>query len=102
MPDIPEGAQISEDGNYWWDGSTWQLVDQSQSSTQAQPGEAPEVTAEVLQPIGDTGAEPGNEELVTEQTQPYFEGLDAEDDLAEAELAEVLDDSQFVNASEEA
>src|SRR5258708_39695877 len=26
---IPEGAQRSEDGNYWWDGSAWQLIDQS-------------------------------------------------------------------------
>jgi hypothetical protein len=23
---IPEGAQRSDDGNYWWDGTTWQLV----------------------------------------------------------------------------
>lgn len=27
MP-VPEGAQLSEDGNYWWDGSDWQLVEQ--------------------------------------------------------------------------
>jgi hypothetical protein len=23
---MPEGAQVSEDGNYWWDGANWQLV----------------------------------------------------------------------------
>ncbi|HWM02879.1 MAG TPA: hypothetical protein VNP92_11140 [Actinophytocola sp.] len=23
---VPEGAQLSEDGNYWWDGAEWQLV----------------------------------------------------------------------------
>jgi hypothetical protein len=21
---VPEGAQLSDDGNYWWDGSEWQ------------------------------------------------------------------------------
>ncbi len=26
MTEIPAGAQISEDGSYWWDGSAWQLV----------------------------------------------------------------------------
>jgi hypothetical protein len=29
---IPEGAQRSPDGHYWWDGSQWQLVDQSGSA----------------------------------------------------------------------
>jgi hypothetical protein len=29
MSQPPEGAQLSEDGYYWWDGSQWQLVDQS-------------------------------------------------------------------------
>jgi len=23
---MPDGAQVSEDGNYWWDGNDWQLV----------------------------------------------------------------------------
>jgi acyl carrier protein len=23
---VPEGAQLSEDGNYWWDGAAWQPV----------------------------------------------------------------------------
>jgi hypothetical protein len=23
---VPEGAQVSEDGNYWWDGNDWQQV----------------------------------------------------------------------------
>jgi hypothetical protein len=25
--DQPENATLSEDGQYWWDGSAWQLVD---------------------------------------------------------------------------
>ena len=31
-----EGVQYSEDGNYWWDGTQWQLVDHSQSPQQDQ------------------------------------------------------------------
>jgi len=23
---MPEGAQVSEDGNYWWDGANWNLM----------------------------------------------------------------------------
>jgi hypothetical protein len=30
MPDIPDDAPRSDDGQYWWDGSQWQLVDASQ------------------------------------------------------------------------
>lgn len=27
MPTPPEGAQLSDDGHYWWDGQNWQLVE---------------------------------------------------------------------------
>jgi hypothetical protein len=37
MSGPPEGAQISDDGHYWWDGSAWQPVDDS--------GEAPAASA---------------------------------------------------------
>lgn len=30
---MPEGAQRSEDGNYWWDGSQWQPVQGTASSS---------------------------------------------------------------------
>ncbi|MEO9139927.1 MAG: hypothetical protein ABI345_12770 [Jatrophihabitans sp.] len=35
MPDMPEGAQRSPDGYYWWDESaqTWQPVDGHQAAT---------------------------------------------------------------------
>lgn len=27
MSNVPEGAPLSEDGYYWWDGTDWQAVD---------------------------------------------------------------------------
>jgi hypothetical protein len=27
MSDVPEGAQISDDGQWWWDGENWQPID---------------------------------------------------------------------------
>jgi hypothetical protein len=97
MEGIPEGAQLSEDGNYWWDGSEWQPVE-------GQSGQAGEVTAEHLEPVGDIGAEPGSDELITEELKPYFQpDVDGiADDDSEAELSEVLDDNEFAATSGEA
>lgn len=36
MAEMPEGAQLSEDGQWWWDGSQWQPVAEGQGG--AQPG----------------------------------------------------------------
>jgi hypothetical protein len=52
MTQIPEGAERSPDGNYWWDGTNWQLVDQSQGGAA---------------PAADTGQ--GGEQQETERRQ---------------------------------
>ena len=31
MSNVPEGAQVSDDGQWWWDGENWQAVEQAQS-----------------------------------------------------------------------
>ena len=100
MPEIPEGAQRSEDGQYWWDGTEWQPVEGADASGSGSEGAAGEVRPEQLEPMADTGEEPGNEDALTEQTRPYFDGFDGDEDTSEAELAEALDDSEF--AREEA
>jgi hypothetical protein len=33
MSGVPEGAILSEDGYYWWDGTTWQPVDGGQTGS---------------------------------------------------------------------
>jgi hypothetical protein len=35
-----EGAQISEDGNYWWDGNEWKLVEKEPTGDSADPANA--------------------------------------------------------------
>jgi hypothetical protein len=44
MANIPEGAQRSPDGHYWWDGTAWQLVD---GSVGAESGDSERVAARI-------------------------------------------------------
>lgn len=42
---VPDGAQVSEDGKYWWDGADWQPVpedDSSSSSSSTEVGQLSE------------------------------------------------------------
>ena len=42
MTQVPAGAQLSDDGNWWWDGSQWQPVQGQSESLQTQdPGQQP-------------------------------------------------------------
>jgi hypothetical protein len=36
MSNVPEGAQLSDDGQWWWDGENWQAVGDGSSPAQAQ------------------------------------------------------------------
>jgi hypothetical protein len=40
MSNVPEGAQLSDDGHWWWDGSAWQTVEQAWNTVQETAGEA--------------------------------------------------------------
>ncbi len=95
MSNVPEGAQLSDDGQYWWDGENWQAVEGA-GAEGAQAEGTGEVTAEQLTPVGDSGVEPGDEGLLSEELKPYFEpdydGID--DDSSYAEQGETMDDSQ--------
>jgi hypothetical protein len=108
MSEMPQGAQLSDDGNYWWDGASWQLVpgaDAAAGAAAPAGSEAPagggDVTADDLTPVGDTGVEPGDESKLDERLKPYFEpDYDSvEDDTSYAEQAEAMDDSQYTGSS---
>jgi hypothetical protein len=102
MSEMPEGAQLSDDGNYWWDGENWQLVRGAEVPAGAEaPAGAEDVSADDLAPVGDTGVEPGDESKLDERLKPYFEpDYDSvEDDTSYAEQAEAMDDSQYTGSS---
>lgn len=64
MSNIPEGAQVSDDGQWWWDGTDWQPVegattDPATSGQSDQSGES-EATEE-----GQPAAEMGDDEFAS-------------------------------------
>lgn len=40
MSYVPEGAQLSEDGRWWWDGNAWQLVEEAWAAIEEKAVEA--------------------------------------------------------------
>lgn len=36
MTEVPDGAQLSEDGQWWWDGEEWQAVGGASSESSDQ------------------------------------------------------------------
>ncbi|MDP9465018.1 MAG: hypothetical protein M3P52_10365 [Actinomycetota bacterium] len=66
MSNAPEGAQLSDDGQWWWDGENWQAVS----------------------PEGGGGAEAGGDDRATAKTA---EGLPATlEELSEEQRKQVL------------
>ncbi len=65
MPEIPEGALRSDDGNYWWDAdaSAWQPVGDHAPAGAAAPGGA----APVSEPSGGGGGD--GEPHITDASQ---------------------------------
>lgn len=56
MSNVPEGAQRSADGHYWWDGSQWQPVQDNQGGGHAgQAGGGQDHAAVLHQALGQNG-----------------------------------------------
>lgn len=69
---IPDDAPRSEDGNYWWDGTNWQLIDQSGGGSAGGSASSGAGSAGAPDPAGGgTAAHP-----VFGQLQQWYDGLD--------------------------
>jgi hypothetical protein len=44
---VPDGAQLSEDGRYWWDGADWQPVPEGHGNDGSAGGEQPAETGQL-------------------------------------------------------
>lgn len=104
MTPVPEGAQRSEDGYYWWDGTTWQQIPEderaaaaaSPAGTDGSDGTAAsgEISHEELAQITDVSQ-------IDDRSKPYFHP-DPDmypDDASGAESSDVLSDEPAPNAA---
>ncbi len=73
---VPEGAQLSEDGNYWWDGAEWQAVP---SGAAGGGGDLAGALAAQGIPIAAEAADAGYVQQMTEHVGGWYGGLDGTD-----------------------
>jgi hypothetical protein len=77
---VPEGAQLSDDGYYWWDGEQWQPVDQESSDPAAAgaSSEDEDIAVRIEGSLDEEQEEISLDEMVAEG----FEPEDAEEAMA--------------------
>jgi hypothetical protein len=83
MAEVPEGAQLSDDGQWWWDGADWQPV--SQEGGGAEAGGTEREAARVAQGMPATLTD-----LTDDHRQGFFGEPTVEDEDLEAGEVEVL------------
>jgi len=64
MSNVPEGAQLSDDGKFWWNGEEWKQVDEG-GAAGGEDGER--AAARVAQ-----GLPPSLEDVTAEQRQNFM------------------------------
>ena len=92
MAQVPAGAQRSDDGYYWWDGTAWQQIpeDERDSGAAGASGDAAGaggISHDELSRIT-------SEDQLDDRSKPYFQP-DADmvpDDASDAESADLLSD----------
>jgi hypothetical protein len=50
MSNVPDGAPLSEDGQWWWDGNDWQPIDGQPQSSSAESGSEQSFSSEPEDP----------------------------------------------------
>jgi len=86
MAPVPEGAQRSEDGFYWWDGNAWLEVPEDERVAPGADGQG-EMSQDELSQIT-------SEDQLDDRSTPYFQpdpDMYPDDDSA-AEGGDVLSD----------
>lgn len=81
MSEIPDDAQRSEDGQWWWDGAAWQPVEGD-----AAAGQLDERAAALVE----QGLPPAREQLTDEQLTQFLAEPTVEDEELEVQETEVL------------
>ncbi len=99
MAPVPEGAQRSEDGHYWWDGSAWQEVPEDERTGSAATGSQDSANADG-EMSEEQVAQITTEEQLDERSQPYFQPNPDSypDDDTQAEGGDLLSDEAAPDA----
>lgn len=100
MAPVPEGAQRSEDGYYWWDGTTWQQIPEEERTASATSSASSGGSANPDGSGGSDGmsheqlAQITSEDQLDDKSKPYFQPDPDKypDDASAAEGADVLSD----------
>jgi hypothetical protein len=79
---VPEGAQLSDDGHYWWDGTDWQPTGNGEAGGAAAGGGAAggagiaDALAQQGIAIAPEAADAGYLQQVATHVNSWYEGLD--------------------------
>ena len=101
MAPVPEGAQRSEDGYYWWDGAAWQPIPEDERTASATGPASADGSAGSDGMSHEELAQITSEEQLDERSRPYFQPDPDKypDDSSAAEGADVLSDEPAQNAT---
>jgi len=99
MAPVPEGAQRSADGYYWWDGTTWQQIPEDEraapaAGSQDAAADSGAISHEELSQIT-------SEDQLDERSKPYFQPDPDKypDDASDAEGSDLLSDEPAAGAT---
>jgi hypothetical protein len=98
MTPVPEGAQRSEDGYYWWDGTAWQQIPDDERVPAATGSDGTAASGEISH---EELAQITHVDQIDDRSKPYFHP-DPDmypDDASGAESSDVLSDEPAPNAA---
>jgi hypothetical protein len=85
----PPGAQISDDGNYWWDGTEWQAVAGGDADATATSTDTDTSATPLAQSVDEVQTVDQLEPDVAEEAQKIQEFINSDPGFAELESMDV-------------